>query len=198
MKDYELPELDYGYDGLEPFISEKLLKIHHDLHHQGYVDGANKILKKLVELREKGGEGDVKALLKALSYNVGGVVLHSLFWGSMKPGGSELGGELLEEVKKEFGSVERFKQEFSRAAKSVEGSGWAVLAYCKKTGRLMIMQVEKHNNHVFPGFELLMCLDVWEHAYYLDYENKRGDFVDKFWSVVDWKSVNNRLVSAKE
>jgi len=193
-KFYTHPDLPYGYSDLEPHISEQQLKIHHQIHHQGYVNNANDILKKLKEAREKREDVDMKATLKALSYNVGGAILHTLFWPSMSPdGGGGPEGKLAEVLEGEFGSFERFKQEFSKAAGSVEGSGWAALTFCRQTKRPVIMQIEKHNLNMYPGFPILMVLDVWEHAYYLDYQNKRGDFVDAFWEVVNWETVDTRL-----
>jgi Fe-Mn family superoxide dismutase len=193
---YVLPPLPYGTKDLEPFISEEQLEIHHDKHHQGYVNGANAILKKLQNAREEDVDVDVKASLKALSFNIGGHILHSLFWPSLAPsseGKEKPGGVLGNTIDNEFGNFERFKKEFSQAAVSVEGSGWATLAFCKQTNRPIIMQIEKHNTNIYPTFRILMVLDVWEHAYYLDYKNARGKFVDAFWNIVNWNTVNKRL-----
>ena len=110
-----------------------------------------------------------------------------------KGGGGKPEGELAEAIENEFGSFERFKQEFSEAAKNVEGSGWAALTFCQQTKRPIIMQIEKHNLNVYPMFNIILVLDVWEHAYYLDYKNKRADFVEAFWNVVNWKEVGKRL-----
>lgn len=193
---YVLPDLNYDYKDLEPHISETQLKIHHQKHHQAYVKGANDILEKLENARKNGTEIDAKATLKALSFNIGGHILHSLFWGNLAPsgkGGGTPGGMLGDACAVEFGSFERFKQEFSQAAASVEGSGWAALTYCMLTKRPMIMQIEKHNTNVYPMFNILMVLDVWEHAYYLDYKNARPEFIDAFWNIVNWDEVSERL-----
>ncbi len=195
-KFYTLPELPYGYRDLEPHISEEQLKIHHDKHHQGYVNGANAILQKLDKARKDGADLDIKSTLKALSFNIGGHLLHSLFWPNLAPTGRAGGkpsGLLGDVIEKEFGSFERFKGEFSQAAVSVEGSGWAALSFCRRTNRPIIMQIEKHNTNVYPMFRILMVLDVWEHAYYLDYKNQRAKFVDAFWNIVNWDEVNKRL-----
>jgi len=195
-KFYVLPELPFGYRDLEPHISEKQLRIHHDKHHQGYVNGANAILQKLDKARKEGADMDTKSTLKALSFNIGGHILHSLFWPNLAPagkGGGKPGGALGDAIEEEFGSFERFKKEFSQAAVSVEGSGWAALSFCRQTNRPIIMQIEKHNTNVYPMFKILMVLDVWEHAYYLDYKNERAKFVDAFWSIVNWDKVNKRL-----
>lgn len=194
-KNYSLPELQYNYDALKPFISEEQLKIHHQKHHQAYVNGANKIFEEFDKARKEKKDLDMKAALKALSFNVGGHALHSLFWENLAPEGK--GGApskaFAKAIDEEFGSFEQFKKEFTQAAVSVEGSGWAALAFCRKTNRLMIMQVEKHNVNVYPMFTILLVIDVWEHAYYIDYKNDRAKFVESFWSIVNWKEVSKRF-----
>ena len=193
---YSLPELPYAYNALEPFISEAQLRLHHDKHHAAYVNGANAILERLDKARQAGIDVDMKATLKELSFQSGGHVLHGLFWRNLAPAAKaskEPGGALADALKKEFGSFERFKKEFSAAAASTEGSGWAALAWCGMTGRPLIMQIEKHNVNVYPTFRIIMVLDVWEHAYYLDYKNERPRFVDAFWNIVNWDEVNKRL-----
>jgi len=193
---YVLPKLPYEYKDLEPYMSEEQLRIHYSKHHQAYVNGANAILQKLDKARKEGADLDVKSTLKELSFNIGGHVLHSLFWGNLAPTGKDggkPGGVLGDAIEKEFGSFERFKKEFTQVAVSVEGSGWAALTFCKQTGRPIIMQIEKHNTNVYPMFRILMVLDVFEHAYYIDYKNERAKFVDAFWSIVNWDKVNKRL-----
>jgi Fe-Mn family superoxide dismutase len=195
-KFYILPELPYDYDALEPVISQELLTIHHDRHHQGYVNGANNILQTLDTARTEGTDLDLKSTLKALSFNIGGHILHSLFWPSLAPAEQTINepiGELSETINREFGSFNQFKKEFTQTAASVEGSGWAALSYCLQTDRPIIMQIEKHNTNVYPQFRILMVIDVWEHAYYLDYKNARGKFIENFWNIVNWNHVNNRL-----
>jgi len=193
---YVLPKLPYDYKDLAPHMSEEQIRIHHSKHHQAYVNGANAILQKLDKARKENADIDVKSTLKELSWNIGGHLLHSLFWGNLAPvgkGGGKPGGVLDDALTKEFGSFERFKKEFTQAAVSVEGSGWAALTYCMQTGRPIIMQVEKHNTNVYPMFRILMVLDVFEHAYYIDYKNERAKFVDAFWNIVNWDTVNKRL-----
>ena len=195
-KFYSLPKLPYEYKDLEPYISEEQLKIHHSKHHQAYVNGANAILEKLDKARKEDTTLDIRATLKELSFNIGGHLLHSLFWGNLAPtdkGGGKQGGVFGDMIEKEFGSFERFKKEFTQAAISVEGSGWAALTFCKQTNRPIIMQIEKHNTNIYPMFRILMVLDVFEHAYYLDYKNERAKFVDAFWNIVNWDEVNKRL-----
>ena len=195
-KFYVLPKLPYGYKDLAPYISEEQLRIHYEKHHQAYVNGANAILQKLDKSRKEGTDLDMKATLKELSFNIGGHLLHSIFWGNLAPagkGGGKPSGSLGDAIEKEFGSFERFRKEFTQAATSVEGSGWGALAFCRQTKMPIIMQIEKHNTTVYPNFRILMVIDVFEHAYYLDYKNDRGKFVEAFWNIVNWDAVNKRL-----
>ncbi|HNQ29735.1 MAG: Superoxide dismutase (Fe) [Methanoregulaceae archaeon PtaB.Bin009] len=193
---YTLPALPYDYKALSPHISEEQLRIHHTKHHQGYVNGANAIYEKLDKARREGSDLDVKAVHKELSFHIGGFLLHALYWENMAPAGKGGGapkGPLSAHIEKDFGSFERFKKEFTTAANSVEGSGWAALTFCQKTGRLLLMQIEKHNVNVYPAFPILMAIDVWEHAYYVDYKNDRAKYIDNFWGIVNWDTVNARL-----
>lgn len=194
-KYYELLKLHFDYKDLEPYLSEEQVKIHHQKHHQAYVNGANSILQKLEKAREERLEIDMKGTLKELSFNIGGHVLHSLFWGNLAPAGKggSPEGVLLQTLEKEFGSFERFKKEFTQSALSVEGSGWSALSYCKLTQRPIIMQIEKHNVNVYPMFRILMIVDVFEHAYYIDYKNDRAKFIEAFWNIVNWNEVSKRL-----
>lgn len=199
---YALPQLTFGLKDLEPYMSEQQLTIHYQKHHQAYVNGANAILQKLDKAHKENTDLDVKATLKELSFNIGGHVLHSLFWGTLAPagkgGGGKPTGKLGEALDKEFGSFDRFKKEFSTAATSVEGSGWAALTWCRQTSRPILMQVEKHNMNVYPMFRILMVLDVFEHAYYLDYKNDRAKFVEAFWNIVNWNAMSKRLEEVLE
>jgi Fe-Mn family superoxide dismutase len=198
-KVYALPKLPYGYKDLEPHVSEQQLMIHYQKHHQGYVNGANALLERLDKARKEGADIDIKATLKELSWNIGGHRLHSLFWENLAPaakGGGKPSGVLNDSITKEFGSFDRFKKEFTQASVSVEGSGWGALTYDNQTRRPLIMQVEKHNTNIYPAFKILMVLDVFEHAYYIDYKNDRAKFVDAFWSIVNWSEVNKRLQDA--
>ena len=199
---YKLPQLAYGYKDLEPYISEQQLTIHHQKHHLAYVNGANAILEKLSNARTDGADLDMKATLKELSFNIGGHLLHSLFWENMRPSfaKSDLASasqgpqeKLADIINGEFGSFERFKKEFTQAALSVEGSGWAALTFCTQTQRPIIMQIEKHNTNVYPAFKILMVLDVFEHAYYLDYKNERAKFIEAFWDIINWEKIAERL-----
>jgi len=193
---YSLPRLAFGYGDLEPFISEEQLRLHHEKHHAAYVTGANGVLERLEKARREKADLDVKSTLKELSFHIGGHVLHSLFWGNLAPKGKAADrpvGLLATAIDKEFGGYEPFKKEFSQAAVSAEGSGWAALSHCTLTNRPIIMQIEKHNVNVFPGLRILLVLDVWEHAYYLDYKNLRAKFVEAFWNIVNWDEANRRF-----
>jgi Fe-Mn family superoxide dismutase len=200
VKSFSLPKLPYAYDALAPYMSEQQLTIHHDKHHLAYVNGANAIFDKLDKTRKENTELDMKATLKELSFHIGGHLLHSTFWENMAPpgkGGGKPGGAIADLLMKEFGSFERFKAEFTKAAVSVEGSGWAALAMQQCVDRPLIMQIEKHNVNVYPAFHLLMVLDLWEHAYYIDYKNDRAKFVEGFWNVVNWEYANKILKLVK-
>jgi superoxide dismutase, Fe-Mn family len=200
VKSFTLPKLPYDYNALAPHISEQQLKLHHDKHHQAYVNGANTAFEKLDKARSENAEIDTKAMLKELSFNVGGHLLHTTFWENMAPagkGGGKPSGAAADMIDTGFGSFERFKKEFTMAATSVEGAGWAALAIHPCIGRPLIMQIEKHNVNVYPTFNILMVLDVWEHAYYLDYKNERPKFVEAFWNIVNWDKVNKNLSLVK-
>src|SRR3989344_103307 len=197
MEKYRLSNLAYGYKDLEPYISEEVLTLHHNKHHAGYVNAANALLDKIDEARKNNADLDFKSVSKSLSFNIGGHILHKTFWKIMAPensGKNKTGGKITAAIEKEFGSFERFKKEFSETAKSVEGSGWAVLVSDKPQGNLSIVQVEKHNVNLYPSQKILLCLDVWEHAYYLDYKNDRGKFIENWWNIVNWEEVEKRFI----
>ncbi|WP_157677651.1 superoxide dismutase [Methanoregula boonei] len=196
---YTLPKLPYDYAALEPYISKAQLTLHHTKHHQAYVTGANAIFEKLDKARKEKTDLDQKATLKELSFHIGGFRLHDIFWENLAPagkgGGGQPEGELAKAIDAEFGSFEWFKKEFTAAASSVEGSGWAVLTASTTTPRLLINQIEKHNVNVYPGFRILLVLDVWEHAYYLDYKNDRAKYIEAFWNLTNWDAVNKQFIT---
>jgi Fe-Mn family superoxide dismutase len=195
-KFYVLPKLPYKYSDLEPYISEEQLKIHYEKHHQSYVNTANSILQRIDDARKNNIDIDMKSTLKELSFNIGGHLLHSLFWNNLAPASESSEkpeGTLNDILNKEFGSFGRFKKEFTQTTLSVEGSGWGALAFCKQTSRPIIMQIEKHNVNVYPTFRILMVFDVFEHAYYIDYRNDRAKFINALWNIVNWNEVNKRL-----
>lgn len=197
-KIYTLPELPYSYDSLEPVISEQIMTLHHDKHHKAYVDKANELVGQLDEARKTGAKVDFGSLAKKLSFNVDGHILHSYLWKNLAPvaESSEPSHDLLSLVEKYFGSFERFKTEFSEVATTIEGSGWAILNLDPLTGRLNISQVSNHNlAHLLSP--IMLVLDVWEHAFYLDYKSDKKTYVEKFWQIVNWAEVSKRLKEAK-
>jgi Fe-Mn family superoxide dismutase len=197
MATYELPDLPYSYDALEPSIDAHIMELHHDIHHQGYVNGANAALDKLEEMRENDEWGDVKGVERNLAFNLSGHVNHSVFWENMSPdGGGEPGGDLADALDDQFGPFDDFKTNFSEAAKGVEGSGWGMLLYDHVADIPIVSMAENHQNQSPQGTTPLLVLDVWEHAYYLQYENRRGEYVDNFWDVVNWDDVEERYDEA--
>lgn len=195
---YKLPDLPYAYDALEPHINEQIMRLHHDEHHQGYVDGANTALGRLAEMRKQNEFDKIKPVKRNLSFNLSGHILHSLFWQSMSPsGGGKPSGALADALADDFGSVDSAMQEFSAAAKNVEDSGWGMLVYDHLAEQLLVTQAEDHNDLAVQGATPLLVLDVWEHAYYLQYTNNRGDYVDAFWNVVNWDTVASRYETVK-
>jgi Fe-Mn family superoxide dismutase len=165
------------------------------------VNGANAAFEKLDKARQENIDIDAKAALKDLSFNIGGHLLHSIFWENLAPagkgGGGQPSGAIADVINKEFGSFERFKKEFSAAASTTEGSGWAALVMHPCIGRPLIMQIEKHNVNLYPTFNVLMVLDVWEHAYYVDYQNQRPKYIEAFWNIVNWDQINKNLSFVK-
>jgi len=194
MKKFELSPLPYAYDALQPYISKEIMTLHHDKHHLAYVNGANAALEKLEKSRKGELEIDVKAVLKEFSFNFAGHILHSLFWNNMGPNkGGMPKVKVAEQINNDFGSFDAFKKEFSSAAKTVEGSGWALLAFDCETKQLFVLQIEKHNVLMVAGLKPLLVLDVFEHAYYLDYKNDRANYVENWWNVVNWDDVEKRF-----
>jgi Fe-Mn family superoxide dismutase len=191
---YELAPLPYDYSALAPVISEEIMKLHHGKHHAAYVNGANAALEKLEKARNGELEIDIKAVLRDLSFNVNGHVLHQMFWENMRaPQENNMPTpKVAELLSKSFGSVEAFMKQFSAAAKAVEGSGWALLV-ADSDKNLMMIQIEKQNFMHIAGYTPILGIDVWEHAYYLDYKNDRGAYVDAWWKLVNWADVEARI-----
>lgn len=200
MAKYTLPELPYAYDALEPHISAEIMELHHTKHHQNYVNGANTALEKLADAREKGYIGTaVTALSKDLAFNLGGHTNHSIFWKNLSPnGGGEPTGELAEAIKADFGSFEAFKDHFSAAALGLQGSGWAVLGYDHIADRLVIEQMTDQQGNLSVNLTPLLMLDMWEHAFYLQYKNVKADYVKAVWNVFNWEDVAERFAAAKK
>jgi len=197
MPKHELPELPYAYNALEPHYDEQTVRLHHDAHHKAYVDGLNNAEAKLAEAREKGDFALVKHWERELAFQGSGHLLHTLFWDNIKPGGGgPATGKVAEWIDREFGGFEVFKKQFSAAAVAVEGSGWALLCWNPAFKKLEILTAEKHQNLTQWGVIPLLVVDIWEHAYYLKYQNKRAAFVEAWWNLVNWDDVNSRFASA--
>jgi superoxide dismutase, Fe-Mn family len=195
---YVLPELPYAYNALEPLYDEQTVRLHHDKHHAAYVNGLNAALEKLQAARLANNFADVKALSKAIAFHGSGHVMHTLFWHSMTPGGvSKIDGELEKIIKESFGSLEACKAQFAAATKDVEASGWGVLAYEPLNDKLLILQAEKHQDLTMWGVQPLLVCDVWEHAYYLKYQNRRADWVDAFMKIANWQFAAERFTQAR-
>lgn len=196
---HKLPALPYSYDALEPYISSEIMKLHHDVHHRKYVDNLNEAELKLEEMRKSGDDKLIKHWLREQAFNGSGHFLHTIFWFNMKPnGGGKPSGSLLKQIREDFGSFQSFKKQFTAAANSVEGVGWALLVWEMRSGRLAIQTVEKHQMFSLWDVVPLLALDVWEHAYYLQYKSKRGDYVSNWWNIVNWDNVQERFNSIKD
>lgn len=196
---HRLPPLPYPYNALEPYIDEQTMRVHHDKHHQSYVDGLNKAETKLEEARKAGNFELVKHWERELAFHGAGHYLHTLFWSIMNPkGGGAPTGELARQIDKSFGSFERFKKHFTEAADKVEGGGWAILVWSPRSHRLEILQAEKHQNLSQWDVVPLLALDVWEHAYYLKHKNNRKAYINDWWNVVYWPEVAKRFEHAKK
>lgn len=195
---HELPQLDYFYDSLEPHIDAHTMELHHSKHHKGYVRGLSKAEEMLAKARATGDYSMVQYWSKKAAFHGAGHFLHSLFWKIMAPAGDGGGGEptgvLGRKIHEDFGTFAKFKEQFSAAAKSVEGSGWAVLSYRKVDGRLNIMQTENHQKLNQWIDTPILCVDVWEHAYYLKYQNNRAEYIKNWWNVVNWAQVDQYLI----
>ncbi|MDD2422465.1 MAG: superoxide dismutase [Heliobacteriaceae bacterium] len=194
---HRLPPLPYAYNALEPVISAAALRLHHDRHHQAYVDGLNNAERQLVAARQKKDFSLVKHWERELAFHGSGHILHSIFWTVMAPpgAGGRPGPETIRQIISYFGSFEAFQEQFSTAAVNVEASGWAVLVWQPAWGHLEILTAEKHQNLTQWGCIPILVLDVWEHAYYLDYQNRRQNYVNSWWQVVNWFEVEWRLMN---
>jgi Fe-Mn family superoxide dismutase len=198
---YALPPLPYGYGDLEPYIDAQTMKLHHDIHHAGYVRGANEALVELEALRKAGGEAvkNVRAVTDTLSFCASGALLHDLFWESLTPkGGGDppVDSDAGKMIKRDFGSFDAFRANLAAAAGQVQGSGWGLLAYEPTAQRLVVLQAEKHQNLTVWGALPLLAVDVWEHAYYLKYQNQRSAYIKALMEIINWQTVERRLQRA--
>ncbi len=194
---YTLPKLPYAYDALAPLYEARTLEIHHTQHHAGYVRGLNATLDKLAAARAAGDYAAIKSLSRDLAFHGSGHLLHCLFWHSMTPKGSAVPADLAKGMKDDFGSVAAAQEHFAAATNAVEGSGWGVLAYEPVAEKLLLLHCEKHQNLTIWGAVPLLVADVWEHAYYLQYANRRADWVAAFMKLANWGFAARRLAAAR-
>ncbi|BAP98817.1 superoxide dismutase SodM [Mycobacteroides abscessus subsp. massiliense CCUG 48898 = JCM 15300] len=194
---YRLPNLDWDYSALEPHISGEINQLHHDKHHAAYVKGANDALEQLAQAREKGDNATIVQLEKNLAFNLGGHANHSIWWQNLSPhGGDKPEGELGGAIDEHFGGFDKFRDQFSAAANGVQGSGWAWLGYDTLGKKLLTFQMYDQQSNVPFGTIPLLGLDVFEHAYYLQYKNVKADYIKAFWNVVNWPDVQARFAAA--
>jgi Fe-Mn family superoxide dismutase len=199
MPVYSLPELPYDYAALEPHYSAEVLELHHDKHHAAYVAGANTALEKLDQARTSDDFGTINQLQKNLAFHLSGHVLHSMFWENLSPdGGGKPEGDLSAAIDDGFGSFEGLKNQLTESALNVQGSGWGALTWEPLGQRLIVEQVYDHQSNVGQGAPPLLVLDMWEHAYYLQYKNVKADWVKAYWEIVNWPDVASRFARARE
>ncbi|MTE23599.1 superoxide dismutase [Microbacterium sp. ZXX196] len=199
MAKYTLPELTYDYAALEPHISAQIMELHHSKHHATYVAGANTALEQMAEARESGNFGSINKLEKDLAFNLGGHTNHSIFWTNLTPEGQERPeGEIAAAIDEHFGSFEGFQGQFTAAALGIQGSGWAGVFWDSIGKNLVIQQFFDQQSQFAAGTVPVLLLDMWEHAFYLDYKNVKADYVKAFWNIVNWDNVKLRFDTARE
>ena len=199
MAEYTLPELGYDYAALEPNISGRIMELHHDKHHKGYVDGANTALAKLAEARDANDFTNINKLEKDLAFNLAGHVNHTIFWTNLSPdGGDKPTGDLASAIDDNFGSFDKFVAHFTAAAGGIQGSGWGALVWDSVGQKLLVQQYYDHQGNFATGTVPLLLLDMWEHAFYLDYVNVKGDYIKAFWNIANWTNVQKRFELARE
>jgi Fe-Mn family superoxide dismutase len=196
---YALPELPYGYDALEPHVSRDLLELHHGAHHAAYVKGANETLDKLADARQRRRFEYIGQLEKSLAFNVAGHVLHSLLWKNLTPDGHGLpNGELERQLDGDFGGFDSFKEQLTAAATAVQGSGWGALSWEPLGRHLVVEQVYDHQGNTGNATVPILVVDMWEHAYYLQYRNKKAAWLEAFWQLANWTDVAQRLAKVRQ
>jgi Fe-Mn family superoxide dismutase len=198
MSKYVLPDLSYDYGALEPNISGKIMELHHDKHHLAYVNGANSALDALAEARDKNDLTMVNKFQKDLAFNLAGHVNHTVFWKNMSPeGGDKPTGDLAAAIDEYFGSFDAFRAHFTASALGIQGSGWSILVWDILGQKLIIEQLYDHQGNLSVGSIPLLMLDMWEHAFYLDYQNVKPEYVKAFWNIVNWADVQARFLEAR-
>jgi Fe-Mn family superoxide dismutase len=197
MNRYALPDLPYDFGALEPHISGKIMELHHGKHHAAYVKNANTVLDQLDEARQKDDFARLAALEKALAFNLSGHILHSIFWTNMMPkGGGVPQGNFASSIQNDFGGFARFRKQLTEVASTIMGSGWAALVWEPIGKRLLITQIYDHQSNLAQAGVPLMVIDAWEHAYYLQYQNRKTEFFEAVWNVWNWKDISARYDSA--
>jgi superoxide dismutase, Fe-Mn family len=195
---YELPDLPYDYSALEPHISGEIIELHHDKHHAAYVKGANQVVDRMASARAANDFESIVGLEKSLAFNVSGHVLHSIYWTNMSPdGGGQPEGELAEAIDEFFGTYDGLRNQLTEATTSVQGSGWGALAWDPLGRRLYTEQVYDHQGNIGQAALPLLVIDIWEHAFYLQYKNVKADYVKAFWNLVNWPDVARRFDQAR-
>ena len=198
MTKYTLPDLAYDFAALEPHISGRIMQLHHGKHHAAYVAGANATLDLMAEARDKNDLTWINKLQKDLAFNLGGHVNHSIFWKNLSAsGGDKPSGELAAAIDEYFGSFDSFRAHFSANAMGIQGSGWSILAWDVLGQRLIIEQLYDQQGNLVAASVPLLMLDMWEHAFYLDYQNVKADYVGAFWNIVSWQDVQARFEAAR-
>jgi Fe-Mn family superoxide dismutase len=198
MTKYTLPDLAYDFAALEPHISGRIMQLHHGKHHAAYVAGANATLDLMAEARDKNDLTWINKLQKDLAFNLGGHVNHSIFWKNLSAsGGDKPTGELAAAIDEYFGSFDSFRAHFSANAMGIQGSGWSILAWDVLGQRLIIEQLYDQQGNLVAASVPLLMLDMWEHAFYLDYQNVKADYVAAFWNIVSWQDVQARFEAAR-
>jgi Fe-Mn family superoxide dismutase len=198
MAVYSLPDLPYDYGALEPHIAGQIMELHHSKHHQTYVTGTNTALEQLEEARATSKLDTVNQLQKNLAFNLAGHVNHTVFWNNLSPeGGDKPDGDLGAAVDEFFGSFDGFRAHYTAAALGIQGSGWSILAWESIGQRLVIEQLYDHQGNLAAGTVPLLMLDMWEHAFYLQYKNVKPDYVAAFWNIVNWPDVATRFEAAR-
>jgi Fe-Mn family superoxide dismutase len=199
MAKYTLPELQFAFGALEPHISGRIMELHHGKHHAAYVKNANSTLEQLDEARDKKEYGRIPQLERALAFNLSGHVLHSIFWQCLTPKADEKPeGELGKQIEVDFGSFDAFKKQMTEVAGSIMGSGWSALVWEPLGKRLLVTQIYDHQSNLAQAGVPLMVIDAWEHAYYLQYENRKTEFFDAVWKVWNWPDIAARFALAKQ
>lgn len=198
MAAYTLPDLAYDPGALEPHLSARIVELHHGKHHAAYVNGSNAALEQLDEARAAGRWSELPGLERSLAFNLGGHLLHSIYWTNLSPdGGGDPTGRLADALGEAFGGVDAFRTLFTQVLLTTQGSGWGILGWEPLGGRLVVQQLGTHHDNHLIGTVPLLAIDVWEHAYYAQYANVRADYVSAVWQLVSWTDVARRLDAAR-